>query len=73
MEERMIELLFEGKTQAEIADILKIEGYKPNCLSSIEKLLKKVRAKHGANTMFHLGVILARTVAKGKKQSKQSL
>lgn len=52
--------LSEGKTQAEIAKILKDQGVKPNSLSYIEKALKAVRKQYGANTMFHLGVILAK-------------
>ena len=65
MEEKIIEYLFEGKTQAEIADLLKREGVKPCGLSSIEKQLKRTRSKYGAKTMFHLGVILASKKQKG--------
>ncbi|MEO6522218.1 MAG: hypothetical protein ABIN91_11105 [Mucilaginibacter sp.] len=58
-EQIIIKHLTEGKTQAEIAEILKAKGIKPYSLSSIEKHLKAIRLKHGAKTMFHLGVILA--------------
>lgn len=54
----LIRHLSEGKTQKEISDIFKSEGVEPNSLSSIEKMLKSIRAKHGAKTMFHLGYIL---------------
>ena len=59
MEEALIKYLFEGKTQVEIAELLKAEGIEPNSLSSIEKTLQRLRAKHKAGTMFHLGAILA--------------
>jgi len=61
MEELIIKHLFAGKTQAEISQILKDQGIKPNSLSSIEKLLKRVKNQHKANTMFHLAVILSRS------------
>lgn len=54
----IIEYLSQGKTQAEISNLLKDRGIKPNSLSHIEKLLKVVRKEHNATTMFHLGVIL---------------
>jgi len=60
IEELLIEYLFEGLTQKEIALELKKKGYKSCSLSSIEKLLKKIRKDHNATTMFHLGVILSR-------------
>ena len=59
-EDKILQLLSVGKTQNEISDILKSQGIKPNSLSHIEKLLKKVRADHGATTMFHLGCILTK-------------
>lgn len=54
----IIEYLKEGKTQAEISDLLKSLGIKPNSLSIIEKRLKSIREKFGAKTNFHLAVIL---------------
>ena len=60
MEENLIKYLFEGKTQAEIAELFKKDGIKPCSLSSIEKLLKKVKKQYKAGTMFHLGVILSK-------------
>lgn len=65
MEELIIKYLFEGKTQNEIADILKQQGVTPNSLSSIEKSLKKIKSQHKANTMFHLAAILC-GINKGK-------
>lgn len=59
MEDLVIKYLFAGKTQLEISEILKRDGIKPNSLSSIEKMLKRIRIKYGANTMFHLAVILS--------------
>lgn len=58
MEDLILKYLKEGKTQAEIAGILKQLEIQPNSLSSIEKHLKSIRKKHGAKTMFHLGFIL---------------
>lgn len=57
----------EGKTQKEISIILKKEGVKPSSLSSIEKELKLIRSFYGANTMFHLGVILTRKALLNKE------
>jgi DNA-binding CsgD family transcriptional regulator len=58
MEDLILQYLKEGKTQAEIADLLKDAGIKPNSLSSVEKKLKSIREKYGARSMFHLAVIL---------------
>jgi len=58
MEELIIQYLLEGKTQPEIAAILKERGIEPNSLSSIEKTLRKLKDEHGAKTMFHLGAII---------------
>lgn len=59
MEEIIINYLFEGKTQAQISKELKKKGIKPNSLSYIEKILKKIKIKNKANTMFHLASILS--------------
>jgi len=58
IEQMIINHLSAGKTQKEISDIFKKEHVEPNSLSSIEKMLKSIRAKHGAKTMFHLGYII---------------
>lgn len=58
LEELIIRYLLEGKTQLEIAAILKEQGIEPNSLSSIEKTLRKLKDEHGAKTMFHLGAII---------------
>lgn len=57
-EERIIELLFDGYMEKDIPDILKKEGIKPNSLSTLEKMLKKLKKRHGVTTMFSLGIIL---------------
>lgn len=56
----IIEYLSIGKTQNEIAELLKQKGITPNSLSHVEKTLKAIRKEHGATTMFHLGVILTK-------------
>lgn len=58
-EELIIKYLKEGKLQYEIAEIFKRQGIKPNSLRSIELSLKSIREKHGAKTMFHLGMLLS--------------
>jgi DNA-binding NarL/FixJ family response regulator len=49
MEEQIIQLLIEGKTQPEIANEI------GKSLSYVEKCLKVIRLKHGCKTMFELG------------------
>ena len=71
IEELLIEYLFEGLTQKEIALELKKKGYKSCSLSSLEKLLKKIRKDHDAKTMFHLGVILSRKVNHERQKDNQ--
>ncbi|MBD3748526.1 MAG: hypothetical protein IE931_03425 [Sphingobacteriales bacterium] len=61
MENLIIKYLMQGMTQNEISEALKAENLKPNSLSSIEKKLKVIRERHGAKTMFHLGVILSKS------------
>lgn len=60
VESIIIKYLKMGYTQPEIADVLKSEYVQPNSLSSVEKMLKSIRKKHGASTMFQLGYILAK-------------
>lgn len=66
----IISYLSEGKTQAEISELLKAKDIKPNSLSHIEKLLKAVRKQYGANTMFHLGVILTKKNNNNEKANR---
>lgn len=54
----ILQYLKEGKTQAEISDLLKSLEIKPNSLSIIEKRLKAIREKFNAKSNFHLAVIL---------------
>lgn len=58
----IIRHLSHGKTQKEISEIFKKEYVEPNSLSSIEKILKEIRKKHGAKNMFHLAVILNKEI-----------
>ncbi|PVH26275.1 helix-turn-helix transcriptional regulator [Sphingobacterium corticibacter] len=62
-EKLLIKKLKEGKTQREISEDFFTEGIKPHSLSSVEKHLTTLRAKFGAKTMFHLGVMVARNKA----------
>ncbi|REC47887.1 MULTISPECIES: hypothetical protein [Chryseobacterium] len=55
---RILELLKEGFSQHEIADILKAEGFHPNSLSSVEKKLRQIKEEYEAKTLFHLAVLL---------------
>lgn len=57
--ELIIEMLFDGKSQLEISEELGRRAITPSSLSYIEKYIKELRTKHKANTMFHLGAILA--------------
>lgn len=54
----ILEYLKEGRTQAEISDLLKSLDIKPNSLSIIEKRLKAIRERFNAKSNFHLAVIL---------------
>lgn len=54
----ILQYLKEGRTQAEISDLLKSLDIKPNSLSIIEKRLKAIREKFNAKSNFHLAVIL---------------
>lgn len=58
IEDLIIKHLTKGKTQVEIAAILKYNGIKPNSLRHIEKTLHNMKVRYGANTMFHLAVLL---------------
>ncbi len=57
-DEKLLEYLAKGYTQQEISDELKKLGYYPNSLSMIEKMLKRIKKEHNANTLYHLAVIL---------------
>lgn len=54
----IINFLRDGLTQKEIAEALQKMDYKPNSLSSVEKYLKVMRKEYGAQTMFHLAILL---------------
>ncbi|MEI2271847.1 hypothetical protein OHD16_06800 [Sphingobacterium sp. ML3W] len=58
-EERVIQMLLEGKSQPEISQELKKISFKPNSLSSIEKFLNRLKKQNNANTYFQLGAIIA--------------
>lgn len=58
LEKIVVDYLLEGMSQPEIASTLKEKGYKPCSLSYVEKLIKELKAKHGAKSMFHLGSII---------------
>lgn len=57
-EERIIELLLSDHMEKDIPDILKKEGIKPSSLSSVEKILNRLKKKHKVTTMFSLGIVL---------------
>jgi len=63
-EERIVELLLSDHMENEIPDILKKEGIKPCSLSSVEKILNRLRNRYKIRTMFSLGIALY------KKKSK---
>ena len=60
IEKVVVQYLNEGYTQAEIPTLLKAANIKPNSLRTVEAIIKNLRERHGANTMFHLGVILTK-------------
>lgn len=47
-----------GMTQDELVAHFKLQNITPNSKSAIEKKIKQMKADHGANTLFHLAVIL---------------
>lgn len=51
-------LLKKGYSQLEIHQILKQADIKPNSVSLIEKILKEVRTKYNARSLFQLACIL---------------
>jgi len=51
-------LLKKGYSQLEIHQILKQADIKPNSVSIIEKILKEVRRKYNATSLFQLACIL---------------
>lgn len=57
-ESKISQYLLEGYTQQEIANQLKSDEIRPNSLSAIEKEIKRIKEKHNAKTMCHLGAIL---------------
>lgn len=50
--EKILELLRDGFTQAEIAEKLEVSQ------SSVEKYINAAKKLHGAKTLFHLAVIV---------------
>lgn len=54
----VLQKLIEGYTQPQISVILKRKGVIPNSLSSIEKEINRLKLKHKAKTMCHLGAII---------------
>lgn len=57
-EERIVELLLFDHLEKGIPDILKKEGIKPCSLSSVEKILNRLKKRHKVRTMFSLGIAL---------------
>lgn len=51
-------LLKKGYSQPEIHQILKQADIKPNSISIIEKILKEIRGKYAATSLFQLACIL---------------
>ncbi len=58
IERRILLMLKEGYTQDQVSHELKELEIKPNSVSSVEKILKDIRKKYGAITMFQLAFIL---------------
>lgn len=57
MENKILNLLYQGFTQHEISEILKKEKIYPNSISYIEKKINKIKKDYSAKTLFQLGVI----------------
>ena len=57
-EERIVELLLSDHLEKDIPTILKNEGIKPCSLSSVEKLLNRLKKRYKVTTMFSLGIVL---------------
>lgn len=65
-EEMIIDLLLSDHKEIEIPSLLKTAGIKPNSLSSVEKILKRLKIKYGVTTMFSLGIKLYEVRSKPK-------
>jgi|GEM_PF-6431743 len=63
MEQIIIRCLLQGFNQKEIAQRLTELEMKPNSLSAIEKIIKRLKREYGAKTMFHLGAKIAKSKA----------
>lgn len=61
--EKILTLLSEGFTQAEIAEKLEIS------ISSVEKHINAAKKSHAAKTLFHLAVILYGNPFSGENQN----
>lgn len=66
-EERIIELLLSDHMEKDIPAILKQEGIKPSSLSSVEKILNRLKKKHKVTTMFSLGIVLYKKIREAEK------
>ncbi|WP_066435613.1 helix-turn-helix transcriptional regulator [Chryseobacterium sp. CCH4-E10] len=58
IERRILLMLKDGYTQDQVSHELKELEIKPNSVSSVEKILKDIRKKYGAITLFQLACIL---------------
>lgn len=58
LDKQIAKCLSVGMTQDEISKHFKAQSITPNSVSIIEKKIKQMKADHGANTLFHLAVIL---------------
>lgn len=58
IDDLIIKLLSEGKTQMEISEVLQTQKINPNSVSFIEKRLKAIKIKYKATTLFHLAVMI---------------
>jgi len=56
----ILKQLAKGKTQLQVSKYLKVKGYTPHSLSSIEKRLKMMRESIGAKTLIELFVIISK-------------
>lgn len=60
-EKKIIALLKKGQQQAEIAEYFRNnESFNINSLSSVEKLIMRLKMKYGVKTMFQLGVVIGK-------------
>jgi hypothetical protein len=60
LDDRILFMLKDGHTQAQISVELKKRGIWPNSIRTVELRLKKAREIHEASTLFHLACILTK-------------